>query len=270
MPLLNLPPELFKHVVSFLHPFNKFALRATNKTSASTVKRMTKKNAFRSVGIPNGPTNVDKNRHLMHSSNRHYMTHNQAKHYLQQMLEHKGRGNLFNRKPGDPATHIRYLLEIKTTPSIKQRQALGDAITSDNSEQGIQFVLDVIKHSLASNHRVHPRTSRTHLARAPVFLIQNSSEKGALIVHWNSIFWPRDSKPTDKQRKAIAQAITSDKSEQGREFMYDFIQSIIRYTRKDDSALYVLSPASMTSVSSQPGPERVEFHFLQSNERGRS
>ena len=139
-PFKELPLEMFKHIESFLHPLNALALRATNKMSASTIN-----------------------------------THNQAKHYLQQMFEHKGLGNLFIKN-----TAMRFLRHIHT-------------------------------------------------------------------------------KPSDKQRKAIAQAIASDNSEKGRKFMYDLIKKIITHTQKDDSALFVLSPGSMTSVSRHPAPNRVNI-----------
>jgi len=210
-PIKELPLEMFKHIESFLHPLNALALRATNKMSASTIN-----------------------------------THNQAKRYLQQKLEHKGLGNLFIKN-----TAMRFVRHIHTKPSDKQQNAIAQAIASDNSAQGREFMLAVMPYMTYNGKR-----------RLPYVIDTGNSELARQLMYnyldWIFIFYPKRM-PTDNQRKAIAQAFASDNSEKGREFMYDIIKKIITYTRKDDSALFVLSPGSMTSVSRHPGPNRVNI-----------
>jgi hypothetical protein len=62
--------------------------------------------------------------------------------------------------------------------------------------------------------------------------------------------------PTDKQRLALAQAITSDKSKEGTDFMYKLIKKIISQRKGRLSAVHTLSPRLMASMYRTQAPGR--------------
>jgi hypothetical protein len=71
------------------------------------------------------------------------------------------------------------------------------------------------------------------------------------------VVFPRMSgaKPTNAQRSALAKAITSDDSKEGKEFMYKLLRKIIsrHQTRPISSSVLVLSPQTLARVRSEKG-----------------
>lgn len=169
----TLPVDVLKHVASFLHPVNTVALRQTSTQLRDTVKRHpTKENALRSKWTRNtfdskkyisGLIPVSQNRFVMKSSGRRYMKHDDAKKYLEKMFTNKNfRTNLFA-----PQLYSKSLIfpgMYGTVPTDRQRLALAQAITSDNSKQGIEFMYRLIKRIVRGhklNHEFHTLSPRS-------------------------------------------------------------------------------------------------------------
>jgi hypothetical protein len=145
----TLPPELLKHMSSFLHPVNRVALRQTSSAFRGAVNRHpTKRNALRVLAHPYPGSSFHRpeqiypaaqNRLIMNTSGRRYMKHDQARKYLEKMFTYKGSGNLFGMRP------LVFPAMSGATPTDKQRLALAQAITSDTSKEGTEFMYKLIK-----------------------------------------------------------------------------------------------------------------------------
>jgi hypothetical protein len=155
-PTKVLPPELLRHVSSFLHPVNRVALRQTSTQLHNDINRYrTKRNVIptlrdsvvlfpreRQALESNGLRNANLNRILMRTSGRKYMKSAEARKYLEEMFKHKGSGNLFGTHFNRPLV---FPAMSGATPTDKQRLALAQAITSDTSNEGTQFMYKLIK-----------------------------------------------------------------------------------------------------------------------------
>lgn len=151
-----LPPELLKHVSSFLHPVNRVALRQTSTKLHNEINQYrTKRNVIPTLRDSavlfhreqqalesNGLRKANLNRILMRTSGRKYMKHDQARKYLEEMFKHKGPGNLFGTRFNTP---LIFPAMSGAKPTDKQRLALAQAITSDTSNEGTQFMYKLIK-----------------------------------------------------------------------------------------------------------------------------
>lgn len=144
-----LPPELLKHISSFLHhPVNRVALRQTSSAFRSAVNRHpTKRNALRSLALrysqPEGMYPAAQNRFIMSTSRRRYMKNDQAREYLEKMFTHKGNGNIFVKS--NIGNALIFPGMYHAVPTDNQRLALARAITGDHSEKGIKFMYKLIR-----------------------------------------------------------------------------------------------------------------------------
>ena len=147
----TLPPDVLKHVASFLHPVNTVALRATSSAFRSAVNRYpTKQKALNVLPSPYfNPSRVHRvsqNKLIMNTSGRRYMKHDQARKYLEKMFTHNGNGNIFRRDNSNRnAMPLVFPGMYGAAPTDHQRLALAQAITSDNSKEGIEFMYKLIK-----------------------------------------------------------------------------------------------------------------------------
>lgn len=155
----TLPPELLKHVSSFLHPVNTVALRQTSSAFRGAVNRYpTKRNALRVLAHPYPRSSFKhperiypeaQNRLIMNTSGRRYMKHDQARKYLEKMFTHKGNGNLFGKKAyrNHFGTYKPLVFPgmYGAAPTDHQRLALARAITGDKSKEGVEFMYKLIK-----------------------------------------------------------------------------------------------------------------------------
>lgn len=158
-PTKVLPPELLKHVASFLHPVNTVALRQTSSGFRGAVNRYpTKQNALRYIPgyryNPNAPfwqhvrsNPAAQNKMIMTSSGRRYMKHDQARKYLEKMFTHKGNGKIFGASlnPSQGMGPLVFPGMYGAVPTDHQRLALARAITGDKSEEGIDFMYKLIQ-----------------------------------------------------------------------------------------------------------------------------
>ena len=176
----TLTADVLGHVASFLHPVNKLALRQTSSAFRNAVRRHpTKENALRALADPNANNlyhrqphrlySAAQNRFIMETSGRLYMTHNQAREYLEKMFTHKGNGDLF-KKPA-----VVFPGMYGSEPTDHQRLALARAITADASKSGIELMYKLIekiqrsRRSLYSAvHALTPQSlSRMYTTRGP-------------------------------------------------------------------------------------------------------
>ena len=159
----TIPPELLKHVSSFLHPVNRVALRQTSSAFRGGVNRHpTKQNALRSLGpvaLRRYPT--AQNRLIMSTSGRHYMKHDQLRNYLEKMFTHKGNGNIFVKDIRNREKALIFPGMYGAVPTDNQRLALARAITSDNSKEGIEFMYKLIKRIISRRKGVRTSAVRT-------------------------------------------------------------------------------------------------------------
>ena len=179
----TLPPDVLKHVASFLHPVNTVALRQTSSAFRGAVNRHpTKRNALRVLAHPypgsiydrpEGLNTIAQNRLIMNTSGRHYMKHDQTRKYLEKMFTHEGFGNLFRSSLGrEPLIFPGMYGAI---PTDHQRLALARAITGDNSKEGIEFMYKLIKKIIS--RRKGGRASSVH-ALSPRSMAAMYSKKG--------------------------------------------------------------------------------------------
>ena len=171
------PSEMLNHILSSLHPVNRTALRRSSKKLSEAVKKTTKRNALISVKFPFITSHYPEyvyNKYIMNTSQRRYMTHKDAEHYLQQMFEHKGNGDLFSMdNPLIPDMgHIQ--------PTDAQRKQLAKAITDDKSDQGRKYMYRLIKKILSmvpsgGSMYVHPPASMFPPGGSAVFVLPPAS-----------------------------------------------------------------------------------------------
>ena len=187
----TLPPDVLKHVASFLHPVNTVALRQTSSAFRGAVNRHpTKRNALRVLAHPYPGSSFQRpeqiyptaqNRLIMNTSGRRYMKHDQARKYLEKMFTKKGNGNLFGMRtlvfgvPLDNKKPVVFPGMIGAAPTDHQRLALARAITSDNSKEGVEFMYKLIKKIIS--RRKGGRASSVH-ALSPRSMAAMYSKKG--------------------------------------------------------------------------------------------